>query len=191
MSWIGMPSVMQTISVMPAAAASMIASAAKGAGTKIPDAFAPVASTASAMALKTGTPRCEVPPLPGLVPPTTFVPNACICSEWKPPSRPVMPWTMTFVEESKRMLIRPLDRKSTRLNSSHSQISYAVFCLKKKNNSCIHYSTPDQIHISISHYVSKLLYAVPYFLHILMRHVADNSSYHTSCSSHLYRLYQH
>src|SRR2546430_9979466 len=27
---------------------------------------------------------------------------------------------------------RPPDRKSTRLNSSHSQISYAVFCLKKK-----------------------------------------------------------
>src|SRR2546427_5532309 len=26
----------------------------------------------------------------------------------------------------------PADRKSTRLNSSHSQISYAVFCLKKK-----------------------------------------------------------
>src|SRR5437588_6491236 len=27
-----------------------------------------------------------------------------------------------------------LDRKSTRLNSSHTVISYAVFCLKKKNN---------------------------------------------------------
>src|SRR2546430_5628210 len=27
-----------------------------------------------------------------------------------------------------------IDRKSTRLNSSHSQISYAVFCLKKKNH---------------------------------------------------------
>src|SRR2546430_5350516 len=27
---------------------------------------------------------------------------------------------------------QPTDRKSTRLNSSHSQISYAVFCLKKK-----------------------------------------------------------
>src|SRR3712207_7060035 len=27
------------------------------------------------------------------------------------------------------------DRKSTRLNSSHANISYAVFCLKKKNNS--------------------------------------------------------
>src|SRR2546427_2272048 len=30
--------------------------------------------------------------------------------------------------------IRARDRKSTRLNSSHSQISYAVFCLKKKRN---------------------------------------------------------
>src|SRR2546427_5044629 len=29
-----------------------------------------------------------------------------------------------------------IDRKSTRLNSSHSQISYAVFCLKKKKNLC-------------------------------------------------------
>src|SRR2546427_8727256 len=28
--------------------------------------------------------------------------------------------------------LRKADRKSTRLNSSHSQISYAVFCLKKK-----------------------------------------------------------
>src|SRR5690349_12945946 len=28
----------------------------------------------------------------------------------------------------------PLDRKSTRLNSSHVEISYAVFCLKKKNS---------------------------------------------------------
>src|SRR2546428_2952320 len=30
--------------------------------------------------------------------------------------------------------IASTDRKSTRLNSSHDQISYAVFCLKKKNN---------------------------------------------------------
>src|SRR2546430_1043364 len=30
------------------------------------------------------------------------------------------------------------DRKSTRLNSSHSQISYAVFCLKKKLDAVIH-----------------------------------------------------
>src|SRR3712207_8758033 len=32
------------------------------------------------------------------------------------------------------------DRKSTRLNSSHANISYAVFCLKKKNN--LHYRLP-------------------------------------------------
>src|SRR5688572_31299294 len=32
------------------------------------------------------------------------------------------------------------DRKSTRLNSSHSQISYAVFCLKKKKDHTIHQS---------------------------------------------------
>src|SRR5947199_4162901 len=31
-----------------------------------------------------------------------------------------------------RGMLRPLDRKSTRLNSSHLGISYAVFCLKKK-----------------------------------------------------------
>src|SRR2546430_11356510 len=30
--------------------------------------------------------------------------------------------------------LRSADRKSTRLNSSHSQISYAVFCLKKKKH---------------------------------------------------------
>src|SRR3712207_7275191 len=33
-----------------------------------------------------------------------------------------------------------LDRKSTRLNSSHANISYAVFCLKKKKNSEHSYS---------------------------------------------------
>src|SRR5688572_32542517 len=31
-----------------------------------------------------------------------------------------------------QLFLQALDRKSTRLNSSHSQISYAVFCLKKK-----------------------------------------------------------
>src|SRR5437764_5530769 len=34
---------------------------------------------------------------------------------------------------SHRLLFRETDRKSTRLNSSHRCISYAVFCLKKKN----------------------------------------------------------
>src|SRR5438270_4044286 len=36
------------------------------------------------------------------------------------------------------------DRKSTRLNSSHSQISYAVFCLKKKKKKNINSHTHNQ-----------------------------------------------
>src|SRR2546427_10178996 len=37
-------------------------------------------------------------------------------------------------EHGTEQVPEPLDRKSTRLNSSHSQISYAVFCLKKKKD---------------------------------------------------------
>src|SRR2546427_4577849 len=43
------------------------------------------------------------------------------------------PWrNRRFAQGFDRPLLDVLDRKSTRLNSSHSQISYAVFCLKKK-----------------------------------------------------------
>src|SRR2546430_7622584 len=48
------------------------------------------------------------------------------CDLWRNPSDP------------RRETNRAGDRKSTRLNSSHSQISYAVFCLKKKTKICIH-----------------------------------------------------
>src|SRR2546430_9821652 len=46
-------------------------------------------------------------------------------AEWR---RPLRDWSRRLGSQ---------DRKSTRLNSSHSQISYAVFCLKKKNISHI------------------------------------------------------
>src|SRR5688572_32762323 len=42
------------------------------------------------------------------------------------------------------------DRKSTRLNSSHSQISYAVFCLKKKKRTDDHTTVP--LHTTILSY---------------------------------------
>src|SRR5256885_11681729 len=42
------------------------------------------------------------------------------------------PWESTTLEW--QTPTPPPDRKSTRLNSSHLVISYAVFCLKKKNN---------------------------------------------------------
>src|ERR1035437_1011318 len=47
----------------------------------------------------------------------TSIPRELVAKEWR--SRLLHPRT------------RPLDRKSTRLNSSHANISYAVFCLKK------------------------------------------------------------
>src|SRR5258707_2417351 len=37
------------------------------------------------------------------------------------------------------------DRKSTRLNSSHANISYAVFCLKKKNERIVHAVHPASV----------------------------------------------
>src|SRR2546427_1504734 len=72
----------------------------------------------------------------------------------RPPRSTLFPYTTLFRSQSppaptlspsgchnnvetpaRRTIVFPLalgDRKSTRLNSSHSQISYAVFCLKKK-----------------------------------------------------------
>src|SRR2546422_5274176 len=40
---------------------------------------------------------------------------------------------------------RQIDRKSTRLNSSHGYISYAVFCLKKKKTNKLHHPNKYQI----------------------------------------------
>src|SRR3712207_8733014 len=51
-----------------------------------------------------------------------------------PISVPVGPETLGRVLN---VLGEPVDRKSTRLNSSHANISYAVFCLKKKKNKLI------------------------------------------------------
>src|SRR6201996_9666849 len=61
----------------------------------------------------------------------------------RPPRSTLFPYTTLFRSHRKRTcskrtgshrvrLAPCIDRKSTRLNSSHSQISYAVFCLKKK-----------------------------------------------------------
>src|SRR2546430_10059784 len=77
----------------------------------------------------------------------------------RPPRSTLFPYTTLFRSEAlKQMKVRnadgdmvplgsvidirdsagPVDRKSTRLNSSHSQISYAVFCLKKKSMTSSH-----------------------------------------------------
>src|SRR5256885_4160400 len=67
----------------------------------------------------------------------------------RPPRSTLFPYTTLFRSARRspgstrrprlhrRRRVRPLDRKSTRLNSSHLVISYAVFCLKKKKNKYI------------------------------------------------------
>src|SRR2546430_9542297 len=47
--------------------------------------------------------------------------------------------------ETRKAFGRLEDRKSTRLNSSHSQISYAVFCLKKKKKKAPSDRSPIQV----------------------------------------------
>src|SRR2546427_4029414 len=64
------------------------------------------------------------PPRSTLFPYTTLFRSTCPPPSRKVKGRPV------FHDASNSSRVE--DRKSTRLNSSHSQISYAVFCLKKK-----------------------------------------------------------
>src|SRR5438270_8770982 len=53
--------------------------------------------------------------------------------------------------EQDKATVRDRDRKSTRLNSSHSQISYAVFCLKKKKEKIMaRYRTEDRTTVKIT-----------------------------------------
>src|SRR5258708_40231786 len=69
----------------------------------------------------------------------------------RPPRSTLFPYTTLFRSSARRQAgrtdararqcrgrpEREADRKSTRLNSSHQIISYAVFCLKKKNHGAI------------------------------------------------------
>src|SRR5690606_40156122 len=83
------------------------------------------------------------PPSPTLFPYTTLFRSyfsrstsaiSCVREATRNGSLPTS--TMMRMEASTANLVEAadLDRKSTRLNSSHVKISYAVFCLKKKNN---------------------------------------------------------
>src|SRR5947209_11456418 len=61
--------------------------------------------------------------------PTLQCRGPCCTSAWKCPGTRASRRSRC---SSCRMPRCPIDRKSTRLNSSHANISYAVFCLKKK-----------------------------------------------------------
>src|SRR2546430_4088493 len=82
------------------------------------------------------------PPRSTLFPYTTLFRSRPIdAREAEPPVRDVMAVPIPLVGpgeyEHAGAPARERDRKSTRLNSSHSQISYAVFCLKKKKKKII------------------------------------------------------
>src|SRR2546421_3551579 len=85
---------------------------------------------------------------------------------------------------------RMRDRKSTRLNSSHDQISYAVFCLKKKNRiqrSDTHHGVSrisGDIHMDIATLLS-LAYSIRQL--VLLRADLVLSGHPGSC--HMLRLY--
>src|SRR5690349_22107559 len=59
--------------------------------------------------------------------------RACVSFEERAIPIELRSAVVTFDSHSK---LTKQDRKSTRLNSSHVEISYAVFCLKKKNDQC-------------------------------------------------------
>src|SRR2546422_5548722 len=88
----------------------------------------------------------------------------------RPPRSTLFPYTTLFrserdaiargeggerrAEEALHPLVHELglaqDRKSTRLNSSHGYISYAVFCLKKKTNRPCHFDALHPEHFGYS-----------------------------------------
>src|SRR2546430_9290181 len=80
------------------------------------------------------------PPRSTLFPSTTLFPISGRSSPSHPAARPrdvaeQVGRGRRLGEELAHVRLGATDRKSTRLNSSHSQISYAVFCLKKKKHS--------------------------------------------------------
>src|SRR3712207_8500709 len=56
------------------------------------------------------------------------------------------------------------DRKSTRLNSSHANISYAVFCLKKKKNVNIYFIFFSTLHLPSTYIPLFFFFPPPFFL---------------------------
>src|SRR5690349_22521881 len=92
----------------------------------------------------TGVQTCALPILDNDIrhAPTLFCggyARCCVmpCVSWRRSISPLLPLFRAGCphRSSVKRSLRRLDRKSTRLNSSHVEISYAVFCLKKKNNS--------------------------------------------------------
>src|SRR6059036_1975916 len=137
-SWKGIRSVMITTSFNPASIASIAASFAYGAGTKMMEAFARLRCTASRTLSKTGTPSTFWPPLPGVTPATTFVPKSSIARVWNWPWWPVIPWTTMRLFRVRRTAVssapvgdlhREFRRLFDRLSGIHADVAQDLFRL--------------------------------------------------------------
>src|SRR5437762_9991426 len=96
----------------------------------------------------------RLPPSSTLFPYTTLFRSVIVVDDHVSPAAA---WVL--LEELKDITSKPVrDRKSTRLNSSHRCISYAVFCLKKKKN----ISLPDTFCTSLNYLDSPLLTTTPF-----------------------------
>src|SRR3712207_7510875 len=87
-------------------------------------------------------PRSTLFPYTTLFRSTTARPPSSACrspalaaadSVWQRVARPALQRFLNNTKQRDGELLLSLDRKSTRLNSSHANISYAAFCLKKNN----------------------------------------------------------
>src|SRR2546430_3480385 len=105
----------------------------------------------------------------------TLVPSAATNSVWEMMGRPASPaatiWSV-------------VDRKSTRLNSSHSQISYAVFCLKKKNKKNVLSQLHQRCDGHLRSHGGRLTRHLPPPRRTPSRHLSD----HLTCSPRRARL---
>src|SRR5689334_24642056 len=91
------------------------------------------------------------PPRSTLFPYTTLFRSARPEDLQNAPAPALSPTVETPVAAQAKASSAPVDRKSTRLNSSHSSISYAVFCLKKKKR------FPNTMYPAVYHLRSTLL----------------------------------
>src|SRR5437868_11971280 len=97
-------------------------------------------------------------------PRSTLFPYTTLFRSWSPDGKQLSYFSDRSGEnalyiESQDGLTPPRDRKSTRLNSSHVSISYAVFCLKKKNRTMP--STPLSRTVCVTSSVSLLVAVTP------------------------------
>src|SRR3712207_8333533 len=89
------------------------------------------------------------PPRSTLFPYTTLF-RSPTCARASPRCRPCWPGGPPTRPTPDCSSCSTPDRKSTRLNSSHANISYAVFCLKKKNHSpCLIYTLSLPIGLTV------------------------------------------